>query len=104
MFGTAPRLPSGKELIVLELLAAQRELYGLEMVKASQGLSRGTVYVLLGRMEERGFVTSRQEKQETQAGMPRRLYAITGLGQRALGASRQAAAAMFGAEAIGGAS
>ena len=101
MFQPTPRLPSGKGLIVLELLAARRELYGLEMVRASERLARGTIYVLLGRMEERGFVTSRQEKQETQAGMPRRLYSITGLGQRALQASRQAAITMAGDQLAG---
>ena len=97
MFDRNPRLPSGKELIVLELLSGKREMYGLEMVKASSRLVRGTVYVLLSRMEDKGYVSSRQEKEETQAGLPRRLYAITGLGQRALFASRQAQTA-FAAE------
>ena len=64
-------------------------MYGLEMVKASSKLVRGTIYVLLSRMEDKGYVSSRQEREETQAGMPRRLYSITGLGQRALNAARQ---------------
>lgn len=96
MFGNEPRLPSGKELIVLDLLAAKREMYGLEMVKASQYLARGTVYVLLNRMEDKGYVTSRQVKDETASGTPKRVYSITGLGQRALAATRQAHAAMAG--------
>ncbi len=94
MFGNEPRLPSGKELIVLELLGGKRDMYGLEMVKATNQLARGTVYVLLGRMEDKGYVTSRQEKDETASGMPRRIYSISGLGQRALAATRQAHAAM----------
>jgi DNA-binding PadR family transcriptional regulator len=87
------RLPSGKELIVLELLVARREMYGLEMVKEARGLRRGTVYVLLNRMEDRGYIKSRQVKEEGTPGMPLRVYSISGLGQRALGAWRQAQAA-----------
>lgn len=94
MFNSEPRLPSGKELIVLELLATKREMYGLEMVKASDRLARGTVYVLLSRMQDKGYVTSRQLKEENASGMPRRVFSITGLGQRALAATRQAHAAL----------
>ena len=74
MFGNEPRLPSGKELIVLDLLAGKREMYGLEMVKASNKLGRGTVYVLLSRMEDKGYVSSRQVKDENASGMPKRIY------------------------------
>ncbi|HEY5362869.1 MAG TPA: PadR family transcriptional regulator [Aestuariivirga sp.] len=94
MFGNEPRLPSGKELIVLDLLANKREMYGLEMVKASNKLARGTVYVLLSRMEDKGYVSSRQVKDENASGMPKRIYSISGLGQRALTATRQAHATM----------
>jgi DNA-binding PadR family transcriptional regulator len=73
------------------MLATRREMYGLEMVKASRRLARGTVYVLLSRMEEKGYITSRQLKEDNVSGMPRRLYSITGLGQRALAASQRAA-------------
>jgi DNA-binding PadR family transcriptional regulator len=83
MFDTNPRLPSGKELVVLELLATGREMYGLEMVRTSGRLARGTVYVLLTRMKDKGYVASRQEEIETQSGMPRQLYRITGLGRSA---------------------
>ena len=101
MIETAPRLPSGKELIVLELLSGKPAMYGLEMVKASTWLGRGTVYVLLSRMEDKGYVSSRQEKVETQSGMPRRLYSITGIGQRALHAARRTMVE-FGLGALGG--
>ena len=59
-----PRLPSMSrtESLVLELLRG-RERYGLELVDASDGkLKRGSVYVTLARMEEKGFVDSRQEE------------------------------------------
>ena len=60
MGGSHPRVltVSPKELLVLELLRHQ-ELYGLQLVAASRGrLKRGTVYVTLGRMEEKGCITS----------------------------------------------
>lgn len=63
-------------------------MYGLELVRASGGsLRRGTVYVTLGRMEEKGYVESHPEVQERGAiGLPRRLYRPTGLGLRVLDA------------------
>ena len=79
-----PRL-SSKEQLILELLMSRRDsLYGLELVAASRGrLKRGTVYVTLARMEDKGFVTSRQEDAPPdEGGLPRRLYAPTALGRR----------------------
>ncbi len=75
---------SRKELLVLDLLARGRELYGLQLVAASRGrLKRGTVYVTLGRMEEKGYITSRLDEPPPAAGgLPRRLYAPTALGNR----------------------
>lgn len=79
-----PRL-SRKEYIILDLLRSGVEQFGLEMVKESNGsLKRGTIYVTLGRMAEKGYVTSRQEKKPSDPGMPRRLFSITGEGARAL--------------------
>ena len=94
-----PRL-SEKEYLILDLLRAGIERFGLELVKESQGsLRRGTVYVTLSRMAEKGYVKSRQEKSPKDPGMPRRLYKITGEGARAL----RAADAALAASAIGGA-
>jgi DNA-binding PadR family transcriptional regulator len=97
-----PPLPriSAKELLVLELLVRARGLYGLELVAASRGeLKRGTVYVTLGRMEEKGFITSRQEDAPPAAGgLPRRVYEPTPLGRhvcRAWGRVRQQLAPRF---------
>jgi DNA-binding PadR family transcriptional regulator len=76
------KLIGRKEAKVLELLMAQGELYGLALVNASEGeLSRNTVYVLLNRMEEEGYLVSRHEDDPSVPGMPRRLYRPTGLGQ-----------------------
>jgi len=93
------RLPtlSGKERIILELLINSGEMYGLELVKASDGeLKRGTVYVTLDRMEDKGLVESRQEDQAEHGGIPRRLYRPTGHGARVLRAIEAFAMAMRG--------
>jgi DNA-binding PadR family transcriptional regulator len=76
---------SGKERAILELLA-HGEHYGLQLVTASKGrLKRGTVYVTLGRMEDKGYVTSRAEEAPDGAGgLPRRLYEATPYGLRVL--------------------
>jgi DNA-binding PadR family transcriptional regulator len=77
---------SAKESLILEMLVREGELYGLQMVAASKHrLKRGTVYVTLGRMEDKGYVASRQEDAPPEAGgLPRRLYRATPLGKRVL--------------------
>lgn len=72
---------SRTESLVMELLG-RGERYGLELVDASGGtLKRGSVYVTLARMEEKGFVESRPEKPPDGAGgLPRRLYRATPYG------------------------
>jgi len=76
--------PSPKEIVILELLATGSEMYGLEMVEASAGgLKRGTVYVTLGRMEEKDLLHSKLEVSDA-PGPPRRLYKISDHGLRAL--------------------
>jgi DNA-binding PadR family transcriptional regulator len=79
-------VPSPKEALVMQLLVRGGELYGLQMVEQSEGeLKRGTVYVTLERMEDKGYITSRQEERAPDAiGLPRRLYKLTGLGERVL--------------------
>lgn len=82
------KLPSPTEVAILELLSG-KDMYGLEMVKASERLTRASIYVILNRMEDKGLVSSRvEETSGPTAG--RRIYAITGLGQRAYAAWQQA--------------
>ncbi len=76
-----PRL-SRKERLIVELLINRGEMYGLEMVKtAPHELKRGTVYVTLGRMADKGYVESRQIKEPGDPGLPKRLFRATGRGQ-----------------------
>jgi PadR family transcriptional regulator len=77
---------SGKESLILELLSHGHGAYGLQLVAASRRrLKRGTVYVTLGRMEDKGFVTSHLEDAPSKAGgLPRRIYQPTALGLRVL--------------------
>ena len=86
-----PRLPSisGTESLLLDLLEG-RERFGLELVDASGGtVKRGSVYVLLARMEAKGFVESRQEeRQPGTSGLPRRLYRATPYGLKVRDAYR----------------
>ena len=80
----APRL-SKKEYLILDLLRGHGALFGLQMVQLSgEKLKRGTVYVTLSRMAEKGLVESQQEREPNQAGLPRRVYNITGAGRIAL--------------------
>ena len=67
---------------------AEGELFGLQMVEKTGGaLKRGTVYVTLGRMQEKGYLESRQEPLPPGAiGLPRRLYRPTGYAVRVLAA------------------
>ncbi len=87
---TPPILPSlpPKEALILELLLQHGEMYGLQLVAGSRRrLKRGTVYVTLGRMEDKGFVASRlEDPPDAAGGLPRRLYTATAFGRRVLDA------------------
>jgi DNA-binding PadR family transcriptional regulator len=71
------------EHLILSLLTDRGPSYGLELVQASRGkLKRGGIYVTLGRMEEKGLVTSSESGEDG-----RRRYRPTGLGERAIAAA-----------------
>jgi DNA-binding PadR family transcriptional regulator len=79
---------SDLEALVLDLLSAKAPTYGLDLVASSRGrLKRGSVYVTLQRMEQKGLVTSVLDERPGE-GPPRRLYEPTPLGLRALVAAR----------------
>ena len=74
-----------KELLILRILLKHhpKEMYGLEIVKESEGkLHRGVIYVHLARMEEIGEVSSREEFPTPDIGIPRKLYRLTNGGYK----------------------
>jgi DNA-binding PadR family transcriptional regulator len=76
---------SRTEVLIMEILLERPdgEFYGLELVRKSGGrLKRGTVYVALGRLEDKGFIEPRENVDPNMPGMPRRLYRVTACGQR----------------------
>ena len=79
---------STKEALILDMLRGA-ERYGLELVTASDGaLKRGTVYVTLGRMEDKGLIVSRiEDETPANGGLPRRLYKPTAFGKQLFSAT-----------------
>jgi len=72
------------EHLILSILTSQGPSYGLELVDSSRGrLKRGGIYVTLGRMEEKGLVTSSEGGEDG-----RRRYRPTALGERAFVAAQ----------------
>lgn len=86
---------SSKEVLVCEQLVAREEAYGLELVRASPGLRRASIYVILRRMEDKGLVTSRYLKNAPNS-PPRRYFRLTGEGARAFRAWTAACVAAEG--------
>jgi DNA-binding PadR family transcriptional regulator len=76
-----PRL-SEKEWLIINHLMIHGESYGQAMADTTPGLSRGTVYVTLQRLETKGLVHSRQEFNPHCIGSPRRFYVVTPEGTR----------------------
>lgn len=82
--------PTPTEMIVMGLLQGRPSgAYGLEIVEESAGaVKRGSVYVLLGRLEEKGFVRILPTKRERgSVGPARPQYQLTGEGSRVLSAA-----------------
>lgn len=77
-----------KELKVLRLLMDnQRGLYGSELVALSDGyLGRGTIYALLSKMVEKGFVREETDPPTPALQLARTRHFITGTGQKAVNA------------------
>lgn len=75
--------PSPTEALLLLALIENGESYGLEIVKTTGTIKRGTVYVLLSRLETKGLVESRvMPNSDGYIGIPRRLYKATPLGKK----------------------
>jgi DNA-binding PadR family transcriptional regulator len=64
------------ESLILSMLRDRRDgAYGSDLVRDSGGkLGRGSVYLILGRMELQGLVTSTEEPAADAASLPRTRY------------------------------
>ncbi len=75
------------ELCVLEHLARQEAVYGLEILQRfkQQGLdvNEGTLYPLLNRMEQNGWLLSEWQTPAA-SGHPRRFYSLSDAGREGL--------------------
>lgn len=89
------------ELAVLEAgLAGGGEFHGFEVAKTLQAASgakqltaHGTLYKALARLEAARLLSSRWEDPAPEGRPRRRLYTVTGLGERALATAQRADAA-----------
>lgn len=79
------RWPSPLEAVVLHGLLVEGSAYGLELVDML-GLKRGSVYVLLRRLEDKNLVMSQvEEGNGGGGGKNRRYYWATPLGEKFAG-------------------
>ncbi len=91
-----------EQLILFSVLQLGDEAFGVsirETIEERTGrtVSSGAIYTALGRLEERGFVTSRiGEPVEGRAGRPRKYYALRPAGARTLKESYTTLQAMAG--------
>jgi DNA-binding PadR family transcriptional regulator len=69
------KTPSSKERRILEALA-ERELYGSDFVDAKIA-GRGSIYVVLARLEDKGLIEGLEEPPKHPGLFPRRRYRIT---------------------------
>lgn len=82
---TRSRRPSAQTLAVLTALGAQPKewLYGLELAAAT-GLKSGSLYPILIRLADRGWLESQWLEPQREGRPPRHAYRITGAGRAAL--------------------
>lgn len=75
------RKPSPASLMILQSLSVSPSgLHGYALMKES-GLASGTLYPILARLAERGWLEKSWETGEDISGPPRRIYTLTPLGR-----------------------
>ncbi|MEO0398011.1 MAG: PadR family transcriptional regulator [Pseudomonadota bacterium] len=72
------------ENIILENLASGGAMFGLQLVDRDKRLKRGSIYVLLNRLEKKGFVKTSAEDVQDPDGLKRRRFIITGKGRKVM--------------------
>jgi DNA-binding PadR family transcriptional regulator len=94
--------PTPSEMVVIKILQGKPHgAYGLEIVAASNdAVKRGSIYVLLGRLEEKGFVRVLKSKpQSGYEGPPRPQYQLTAEGAHVMAAAEAIGMRFAGARA-----
>ena len=89
-----------EQLVLFSVLHLEEDAYGVairESIEERTGrtVSSGAIYTTLGRLEERGLVSS-DERPAPGRGRPRRYYALTAGGARALMDAYETMQAMSG--------
>lgn len=76
------RRPSAATLKILKCLSMAHEgMHGYALMKGS-GLASGTLYPILGRLADRGWLEKAWETHGAISGPPRRIYTLTALGRK----------------------
>lgn len=91
-----PRLSTPTLKVLGALMSATDDLSGADVARAT-GLASGTLYPILIRLEEAGWLASQWEKEVPEVlGRPRRrIYRVTGLGARKARAAMSELSASF---------
>jgi DNA-binding PadR family transcriptional regulator len=95
-----------EQFILLALLRVRREGYGMTVRReieetTGRDVSIGSVYATLERLETKGYLSSQHvDPEPDRGGKPRRIYAVTRAGLRALDQTREALAKMWDGVAI----
>lgn len=85
-----------EQMLLLAVMRLRKEAYGVGLMqelesRAGRRVSRGSVYVTLDRMEDKGWITSEiSASRPERGGRPRRIVRVTPAGVDALRKSREA--------------
>jgi len=81
---TPPRITLPEMIVLQSLTRKNRKHYGMKLIRDT-GIKSGTMFVILRRFEERGYVVSEREDSKIAAGRPCRKYlTITYAGRQRL--------------------
>jgi len=99
---TRTRRPSSATLKILNnLAAAPRGLHGYALMQAC-ALASGTLYPILKRLSDRGWLEKTWESGVEETGPPRRIYTLTPLGLAQLQSQPEIASSQLSANIQGG--
>jgi PadR family transcriptional regulator, regulatory protein PadR len=103
-----PYLGEFEELLLLAILRLRDNAYGMtirQTVEEATGRSTsiGAIYTTLERLEQKGFISSRQgEPTPERGGRAKRYFAITGTGAQALADAQRARDLLRGRPQVAG--